>query len=142
MPHKPKKNGGDPMNENIIPIRKADQFFLCRGRVDETGQVIELERVGMAYLKPTSAMFRLRLWMFPKGEFFLAREDGDHFRYVALCREEYEIAGQGQKNQWHKIGVGEVLGHFVRIRFHLLSDDVYLCLFPKGSVSGEVLDAA
>jgi hypothetical protein len=129
-------------NDNIIPIRKSDRFFICKGTVAETGEFIERERVGVAYLKPASSMFRLRLWMFPKGEFFLAREEGEHIHYLALCLDDYEVAGQGQRNQWHKIGVGEVIGNFIRIRFHLFPDDFYLCLFPKGSKTEEFLDAA
>ena len=129
-------------NDNVIAIRKSDRFFLYSGAVTKTGEVIERERVGVAYLKPTSSMFRLRLWMFPKGEYFLARNEDDHFHYVALSREEYELADQGQKNQWHKIGVGDVVGNFIRIRFHLFSDDIYLCLFPKGPKRDEALNAA
>ncbi len=129
-------------NNNVLPIRKTDQFSLCKGIVSENGEVIEKECVGLAYLKPTSTMFRLRLWMFPKGEYFLAREDGDHFNYLVLCREEYETVAKGLKNQWHKIGVGEVAGNFIRIRFHLFADDIYLCLFPKESKIEEALDAA
>jgi hypothetical protein len=128
--------------DNIIPIRKTDQFYLCKGAVSESGSVVERERVGVAYLKPTSNTFRVRLWMFPKGEFFLAREDGDHLTYVVLSRDSYEVAGRGPQNQWHKIGVGLVVGNFIRIRFHLLSEDIFLCLFPSGSKAEEVLDAA
>jgi len=128
--------------DNIISIRKTDRFYLCKGAVDDAGGIVEKERIGIAYLKPTSNTFRLRLWMFPKGEYFLAREYGDHFKYVVLCRDEFEVAGRGQQNQWHKIGVGEVVGNFIRIHFHLLSDDVFLCLFPKGAKVEEGFDAA
>ncbi len=128
--------------DNIIPIRKSDRFYLCKGCVNSEGEVHERERVGVAFLKPSSSMFRLRLWMFPKGEYFLAREDGDHFHYTALCRDEFDAVGVGLRSQWHKIGTGEVLGNFIRIRFHLLSDDVYLCLFPDAVKKEEAIDAA
>src|SRR4051812_18300449 len=126
--------------DKVVSMRKSDRFYLCKGNPTDSGYVIENERVGVAYLKPASSMFRLRLWMFPKGEYFLAREEGNHFHYVALCRDEYEAASQSQKNQWHKIGVGEVIGNFIRIRFHLFPDDIYLCLFPKTSKMDEILD--
>jgi hypothetical protein len=142
MSPKTKYKGGNAMqeNENVIPIRKADRFYLTKGHVTKTGEVVERERVGVAYLKTTSTMFRLRLWMFPRGEYFLAREDGEHTRYLALCREEFETPDGITKNQWHKIGVGEVVGNFIRIRFHLFSEDIFLCLFPRESNTGEVLD--
>jgi hypothetical protein len=123
--------------DNVIPIRKSDRFFLCKGHFNEAGQFIETERVGVAYLKPSSTTFRLRLWTFPKHEYFLARVAGDHSRYLALCREE--IAG---KSYWHKIGSGEVIGSFIRIGFHLLPDDIYLCLFPGRTAFEEVDHAA
>ena len=128
------------MNDNVLPIRKADRFFLCRGRITDTGELIEKERVGMAYLRPASTMFRIRLWMFPRGEYFLAREDGDHFKYVALSKDQYEVEGES-RTEWQKIGAGEAIGNFIRIRFHLLTDDYFLCLFLTESKS-EALDAA
>lgn len=131
MSPKPTQKGGMPMHENVIPIRKADKFVLTKGHVSDSGELIEGPKVGVAYLKPGSSMFRLRLWMFPSGEYFLARKDNDHSAYMALCREEFAQKGE-VKNQWHKIGTGEVLGNFVRIRFHLFAEDIYLCLFPKG----------
>ena len=127
------------MGENVIPIRKADKFLIFTGRIGENGEVIERERVGVAYLRPTSTQFRLRLWMFPRSEYFLAREDNDHFKYVALSRDEYEGSGE-RRTEWQKIGVGDVVGNFIRIRFYLFPDDIYLCLFPKVSKS-EALDA-
>ena len=142
MLHKPHTKGGEPMTENIISIRKTDQFYLCKGSVSKSGEVIEKERVGRAYLKPNATMFRLKLWMLPKGEYFLAREENGHFQYLALCREEFEVSPEGHKNQWHKIGSGEVIGNFIRIRLHLLSEDIYLCLFPNEAKRAEVLDAA
>lgn len=128
-------------NENVIPMRKADKFYLSKSHVSKNGDLTEGERVGVAYLKPGSNTFRLRLWMFPHGEYFLAREQGNHDHYLALCREEFQVA-DGTKNQWHKIGVAEVVGNFIRIRFHLLSEDIYLCLFPNGSKVEEVTDVA
>jgi hypothetical protein len=144
MLHKHMSQGGESMNDasNIIAIRKTDKFFLCKAGLNETGEVVERERVGVAYLKPTSSTFRLKLWMFPKGEFFLAREERRDGEYVALCRDEYEIPFYGPKNQWHKIGFGEVVGNFVRIRMHLLSEDIYLCLFPEVINEAEATDAA
>lgn len=135
------KKGGDPMTDNnIFPIRKSDRFHLILGTISTSGEVKEAERVGIAFLKPGSNTFRLKIWTFPEGEYYLAREADDHNQYVALVKEEYASNGEG-KVQWHKIGVGEVVGNFIRIHFHLISGDVFLCLFPKNAKSG-VADAA
>ncbi len=85
-------------------------------------------------------MFRLRLWMMPKCEYFLAREDDDHFKYLALCRDEFEVAGE-RRTSGRRLGTGEVMGNFIRIRFHLLPDDFFLCLVPNES-KPEEFDAA
>ena len=142
MSHKAKNKGGEPMadDQNVIPIRKVDRFYLVHGEAKD-GRFIERERVGLAYLKPGSSVFRLRLWMFPKGEYFLAREEGDQVSYLALCRDEYQVGGN-VKSQWHKVGIGEVQGNFIRIRFHLLAEDIYLCLFPAEMKAEEVQDVA
>jgi hypothetical protein len=131
----------DNKPDNVIPIRKADRFFLAKGFVTDAGEVVERERVGVAFLKPGSSLFRLKLWMFPEGEFFLARRDGDHSHYVALSREEFVLKGE-LKSHWHKVGVGETVGNFIRINFHLLPDDIYLCLFPTKKSEEEAIDVA
>ena len=128
--------------ENVIPIRKSDQFVLFTGSSPEAGKFIEKERVGVAYLKSSSSVFRLRLWMLPRLEYFLARNDDSHLRYLVLCREEYETEGGNRKSQWHRIGVGETIGNLIRIQFHLWPEPIYLCLFPARSKSEELLDAA
>ena len=125
---------------NIIPIRKSDKFHLVLGKVTGAGEIEETERVGIAFLKPGSNTLRLKLWTYPDGDFYLAREADNHNAYVALTKEEYSTQGQ-ERVQWRKIGHGEVVGNFVRIRFHLIAADIYLCLFPAKPES-EVADAA
>lgn len=127
------------MNENVVPIRKTDRFGLFKGRIDENGEVTEGEQVGFAYIKPGSRMFRLKLWMFVREQYFLATNDDDPTRYEILSLDDYMLPNQEIRKSWNKVGVGELVGSFARLRFHLLGEDIFLCLFPEKT---EVANAA
>lgn len=118
------------MHENVVPIRKTDRFGLFKGHIEDNGEVVESEQIGFAYIKPGSKMFRLRLWMFTREQYFLATHDQDASRYDILSLEEYIVNNEARKS-WHKIGEGEIVGVFIRLKFHLLGDDIFLSLFPE-----------
>jgi hypothetical protein len=118
------------MNENVVPIRKTDRFGLFKGRIEENGEVVESEQVGFAYIKPGSKMFRLKLWMLNREQYFLATHDHDASRYDILSLDEYAVNNEPRKS-WHKIGEGEIIGVFIRLKFHLLGEDIFLSLFPE-----------
>jgi hypothetical protein len=120
------------MHENIVPIRKTDRFGLFKGTIEENGEVVENEQVGFAYIKPGSKMFRLRLWMLTREQYFLAPHDQDASRYDILSLEEYTVNNEPRKS-WHKIGEGEIFGVFIRLKFHLLGEDIFLSLFPEAT---------
>lgn len=126
------------MNENVVPIRKTDRFGLFKGRIEDNGEVVEREQVGFAYIKPGSRMFRLKLWMFTKEQYFLATNDDDPSRYEILSLDEFMVGEEARKS-WNKIGVGELNGSFIQLKFQLLGEDIYLCLFPE---KAEVANAA
>lgn len=115
---------------NIIPIRKADRFTLCRGTMGPDQELIEYEQVGVAYIKPGSKTFRVKLWMFPNQQYFLAPENEKSTTYTLLSLEEFQSQSNEKKSSWQKIGKGEFVGLHIKMKFHLLSEDVYLCLFP------------
>lgn len=117
------------MNENVVPIRKSDRFGLFTGRI-ENGEVVEREQVGFAYIKPGSRMFRLKLWMYVREQYFLATNDSDPTRYEILSLDDYLVEQEVRKS-WHKIGAGELVGSFIQLKFHLLDEDIFLCLFPE-----------
>lgn len=117
------------MNENVVPIRKTDRFGLFTGRI-ENGEVVEREQVGFAYIKPGSRMFRLKLWMYVREQYFLATNDSDPARYEILSLDDYLVEQEVRKS-WHKIGAGELVGSFIQLKFHLLGEDIFLCLFPE-----------
>lgn len=127
------------MNENVVPIRKAERFGLFKGRIDDKGEVIESDQVGFAFIKTGSRTFRLKLWMFAQEQYFLATKDNDPTCYEILSLEEYTLNNQETRKSWNKIGSGELYGSFIRLKFHLLAEEVYLCLFPE---KGEVANAA
>lgn len=43
------------------------------------------------------------------------------------------MVDQEARKSWHKIGGGELVGSFIWLKFHLLDDDIFLCLFPEKS---------
>lgn len=117
------------MYENVVPIRRADRFGLFKGRIEENGEVIEKEQIGVAYIKPGSRMFRLKIWMFAREQYFLATSGEDDSRYEILSLDDYMV-GQEVRKSWNKIGEGSLAGSFIQLKFGLLDHDVYLCLFP------------
>ncbi|MGZ3748797.1 MAG: hypothetical protein ACXVCD_15790 [Pseudobdellovibrionaceae bacterium] len=127
-----KENGGKHMisGDNVIPIRKTDRFFLVRGTMGPDEELIEYEKVGVAYLKPGAKTFRVKLWMFPHNQYFLTREAESSVKYVILSLEEFQSQSQEVKASWQKVGDGEFVGLHFKMKFHLLSEEVYLCLYP------------
>lgn len=128
----PNKKGGDFMNSNsnVIPLKKADRFILCRGTKGPDEELVEYEQVGVAYLKPGTKTFRVKLWMFPGQSYFMAPTNENSTEYTLLSLEEFQSQSTEKKSSWQKIGKGEFVGLHIKMRFHLLSEDVYLCLFP------------
>lgn len=128
------------MNENVIPIKKSERFPVFKGRVDLDGQVVEEEIVGFGFVKPGAKMFRLKLWMFPKEQFFIAGDD-DPSKYVILALDEYQLPSNELRTHWNRIGKGELAGCHIKFKFHLLPYDLFLSLFPSRAES-KALDAA
>lgn len=115
---------------NVIPIKRADQFILCRGTMGPDEELIEYEQVGIAYLKPGAKTFRVKLWMFPSQQYFLTPENEKSTEYTVLSLEEFQSQSNEKKSSWQKVGKGEFVGLHIKMKFHLLSEEVYLCLYP------------
>lgn len=127
---------------NVIPFKKTDRFVLCRGTMGPDKELIEYEQVGIAYLKPGSKTFRVKLWMFPNQQYFLAPEDEKSTAYTLLSLEEYQSQINEKKASWQKVGKGEFVGLHIKMKFHLLSEEVYLCLFPDETQTEEFYAAS
>ena len=117
------------MNENVIPIRKTDRYGLYKGRV-ENDEIVETDQLGFAYIKPGSKMFRLRFWMFPKENYFLSEDENDPTKYTILSLDEYQLSSGESRRSWNVIGKGSLSGSFIRLNFYLLSEEVFLSLYP------------
>jgi hypothetical protein len=111
------------------------------GEVDPSGEVIEGERVGFAYLKPTSRMFRLKLWMFSQEQYFLGRSDSDPSKYFVFSLDEFRLSSGEVKTSWNQVGTGEVYRSFIRLRFNLIPTEIYLCLHPNNADAAHVRSA-
>lgn len=128
--------------DNVIPIRKADRFVLCRGTMGPNDELIEYEQVGVAYLKPGSKTFRVKLWMLPSNQYFLAPQDENSIQYTLLSLEEFQSQINEKKASWQKVGKGEFVGLHIKMKFHLLTEEVYLCLFPDEKQTEEFYAAS
>lgn len=118
------------MKDNIIPIRKSDRFGVYLGDVTSNGEIVEGESVGIAFLKPGSKKFRLKLWILPGVQYFVVPDDKDDRKYIVLSLEEYQLQNGDTKTSWNRIGYGNLTGSFIALRIQLLPEQIYLCLFP------------
>ena len=127
---------------NVFPIKKADRFILCRGTMGPDEELIEYEQVGVAYLKPGAKTFRVKLWMFPSQQYFLTPENEKSTEYTVLSLEEFQSQSNEKKSSWQKVGKGEFVGLHIKMKFHLLSEEVYLCLYPDEKQAEEFYAAS
>ena len=123
----------DSRHGNVIPIRKSDRFGVYLGEITSGGEVVEGESVGIAYLKPGSKKFRLKLFVFPSHQYFIVPDDKDDTKYVVLSLEEYQLPTGETRTSWNRIGNGRLLGSFIVLRIQLLPENIFLCLFPEKS---------
>ncbi|QDK44682.1 hypothetical protein B9G69_004725 [Bdellovibrio sp. SKB1291214] len=129
-------------NQNVIPLKKLDKFALCRGTMGPDDELIEYEQVGVAYLKPGSKTFRIKLWMFPNEQYFLSPSNDKSTAYKILSLEEFESQLKEKKASWQCIGKGDFVGLHIRMKFNLLSEEVFLCLFPDEKQAEEFYAAS
>lgn len=127
----------DSRISNVIPIRKSDRFGVYLGEITSSGEVVEGESVGVAFLKPGSKKFRLKLFVFPNHQYFIMPDDQDDTKYVVLSLEEYQLPTGEMRTSWHRIGNGRLLGSFIVLRIQLLPENIFLCLFPEKSEAQE-----
>ncbi len=59
-------NSSDFPFGNVVPIRKTDRFGVYTGEVTSSGEIIEGESVGIAFVKHGNKKFRLKLFVFPE----------------------------------------------------------------------------
>jgi hypothetical protein len=122
---------------NVIPIRKSDSFGVYVGEVTSSGEIIEGESVGIAFLKQGSKKFRLKLFLFPSHQYFVMPDEKDDTKYIVLSLEEYQLSSGETRTSWNRIGEGRLVGSFIALRVQLLPENIFLCLFPDKSEAKE-----
>lgn len=122
---------------NVIPIRKSDSFGVYVGEVTSSGEIIEGESVGIAFLKQGSKKFRLKLFLFPSHQYFIVPDEKDDTKYIVLSLEEYQLPSGETRTSWNRIGEGRLVGSFIALRVQLLPENIFLCLFPDKSEAKE-----
>ena len=124
-------------SSNVIPIRKSDSFGVYVGEVTSSGEIIEGESVGIAFLKQGSKKFRLKLFLFPSHQYFVVPDEKDDTKYIVLSLEEYQLPSGETRTSWNRIGEGRLIGSFIALRVQLLPENIFLCLFPDKSEAKE-----
>ncbi len=122
---------------NVIPIRKSDSFGIYVGEVTSSGEIIEGESVGIAFLKQGSKKFRLKLFLFPSHQYFVVPDEKDDTKYIVLSLVEYQLPAGEARTSWNRIGEGRLVGNFIALRVQLLPETIFLCLFPDKSEAKE-----
>jgi hypothetical protein len=122
---------------NVIPIRKSDSFGVYVGEVTSSGEIIEGESVGIAFLKQGSKKFRLKLFLFPSHQYFVVPDEKDDTKYIVLSLEEYQLPSGETRTSWNRIGEGRLVGSFIALRVQLLPENIFLCLFPDKTEAKE-----
>ena len=122
---------------NVVPIRKSEKFGVYTGVITSSGEVIEGESVGVAYLKAGSKKFRLKLCPHPNTQYFIVPDDNEDTKYVVLSLEEYRLPTGEMKSSWYQIGEGKLAGSFIALRIQLIPENIFLCLFPEKSEGQE-----
>lgn len=124
-------------HSNVIPIRKSDSYGVYVGEVTSSGEIIEGESVGIAFLKQGSKKFRLKLFLFPSHQYFVMPDEKDNTKYIVLSLEEYQLLSGEARTSWNRIGEGRLVGSFIALRVQLLPENIFLCLFPDKSEAKE-----
>ena len=122
---------------NVIPIRKSDSYGVYVGEVTSSGEIIEGESVGIAFLRQGSKKFRLKLFVFPNHQYFVVLDEKDDTKYIVLSLEEYQLPSGETRTSWNRIGKGRLVGSFIALRVQLLPENIFLCLFPDKSEAKE-----
>ncbi|OYZ24203.1 MAG: hypothetical protein B7Y39_01910 [Bdellovibrio sp. 28-41-41] len=117
-------------NNNVVPIRKTDRFGVYLGEVTSSGEIIEGESVGIAFLKIGSKKFKLKIFVYPGQQYFVVPDDKDDTKYVVLSLEEYKMASDEIRTNWNRIGEGRLVGCFISLRIQLFTENIFICLFP------------
>ena len=126
---------------NVMPIKneklRSDRYSVYTGEVDADNQVVEQAKVGFAFMRPEGKVFRLKLWMFDKVQYFISPVHDDNIKYDVLCLEEYLLSNGEVKTNWNKVGYGIYFGNYIKLDFHLLNTDLFVSLFPSQAAPDE-----
>lgn len=119
---------------NVIPLKRYELFPIFRAEISSDGSAQEGEQLGFAFLKPSGQMFRLKFWMFPKGQYFLSvSEDRATYRLLSPSRE----SKAKEKTYWNEVGSGFLDGRFIRIQLYLPSEEILVSLYRPAATDAK-----
>ena len=135
------------MDNNIFQLPKkpkADRYKVWLGQLDQSGYVVEKDQVGYAFQRIGSTAFRLKLWMFLNQQYFVIPTKEDQTKYNLYSLEEYISENKELKSFWNKVGEADLYGNYLRMKFNLFEQCLFLSLFEdkEASMIAQAMDAA
>lgn len=122
------------MTDNVIQLKSYDQrserFGVFTGEISSTCELNHKERIGSAYMKRGAKKFRLKLWLMGETSYFVFADNKDQRKYTIVIPDKYRFANGETKTNWHRVGFGEVAGTYIKLKIYLLSEDIFLSMFP------------
>lgn len=119
------------MKNNVLPLQKFSHFAVHAAAVNSEGEHEPGEQIGIAFIEEGSRMFRLKLFMWPSEQYFIASEDTDSKRYRALSLDEYTANSGETRSKWNEIGFGELVGCLIKIRLLFPQQTIFVNLYPR-----------
>lgn len=134
------------MQENVIPLKpnfrqRTDKYFVYLGEASAYGEVLEKEAVGIAFQREGTSNFRMKLWMFHKTPYFIIPAKDDRTKYIIYSVEDHPH-NKELKGFWNKVGVATLCGNYLKVKLHLLEQDLYMSLFSSKQPNNFTKEAA
>ncbi len=127
--------------ENVSQVANTSRvyrFDIFKGVVGPGGKIEKMRSVGIAYHTEGLATYHVHLKTFLNDAFFLLPEETSG-QYGISTRGPSTFPGR--KYFWHKVGAAVVLSGqnagLMRLSFDLVTDDIYMNLYPKDSFETE-----
>lgn len=117
--------------DQILPVKNSKILGVYMGVLDVFGNPHEGESIGIAFIRENRKKYRLKLFMFPRENYFISVDRDNPERFSILSVEDYKDSQGAEKTNWNIIGSGKI--EFGNLQFSLQlypTLNFYIPLFP------------